>query len=125
MDVHEKLKDVVARMTLKNNYWGYLFSRVRRIPAVDLPSIMGVAPEKDATVTLYYHPELVRLTDEKVLTKIIEHEGLHLLNKHISRLLRILSDEFDVFYAGYQVQEMYDKNGELVQQLTPYVVIRR
>ncbi len=96
MDVHEKLKDVVARMTLKNNYWGYLFSRIRRVPADGLPSIMGVAPEKDATVTLYYHPELVKLTDETVLTKIIEHEGLHLLNKHISRLLRIISDELDI-----------------------------
>lgn len=103
MDVHEKLKDVVARMTLKNNYWGFLFSRIRRTPAADLPSIMGVAPEKDATVTLYYHPELVRLTDESVLTKIIEHEGLHLLNKHIPRLLKILSDELDTLRKKVKV----------------------
>lgn len=93
MNIHERVKDLVARMVLKNNYWGYLFSRVRRLPADNLPAIMGVAPERDGTITLFYNPKLVDSTSDLVVNKVIEHEGLHLLNKHISRFLRIYFDE--------------------------------
>ena len=93
MDTSERIKNLIARFVLKYNYWGYLFSRVRRKPETNLPSIMGVAPEPDGTICLYYHPDLVDKTDDANLVKIIEHEGLHLLNKHIPRLLRILSNE--------------------------------
>lgn len=89
----ERLKTLVAKFVLKYNYWGYLFSRVRRKADTRLPSIMGVAPEPDGTLCLYYHPELVDKTDDVVLTKIIEHEGLHILMKHIPRLIRILAFE--------------------------------
>jgi predicted metal-dependent peptidase len=54
---------------------------------------MGVGPESDGTVSLYYHPDLVANTDDKNLIKVIEHEGFHLLNKHIPRLVRILANE--------------------------------
>lgn len=93
MDTSERLKNLIARFVLKYNYWGYLFSRIRRRPSMTLPSIMGVAPEPDGTICLYYHPELVAETDDANLTKVIEHEGFHLLNKHISRLIRVLANE--------------------------------
>ena len=89
----ERMKELVAKFVLKYNYWGYLFSRVRRRADPGLPSIMGVAPERDGTVVLLYKPDLVAGTDDKNLQKAIEHEGMHLLNKHIPRLLRILSNE--------------------------------
>jgi len=89
----ERMKELVAKFVLKYNYWGYLFSRVRRRPKIDFPSIMGVAPERDGTVSLYYQPDMVAQTDDANLQKVIEHEGMHLLNKHIPRLLRILSNE--------------------------------
>ena len=95
MTVHERVKDLVARMVLRNNYWGYLFSRIRRAPSENLPAIMGVAPEMDGTITLLYNPKLVDLTTDDVIGKVLEHEGLHLLNKHISRFLRILFDEMN------------------------------
>jgi predicted metal-dependent peptidase len=90
-----RIKNLIAKFVLKYNYWGYLFSRIRRKPIsyAILKSIMGVAPETDGTVTLYYCPELVDATDDKHLTTIIEHEGMHLLNKHISRALRVISNE--------------------------------
>ena len=89
----ERIKQLVAKYVLKYNYWGYLFSRIRRKPLTSLPSIMGVAPETDGTISLYYHPDLVSKTDDKEILKIVEHEGMHLLNKHVPRLLRILSNE--------------------------------
>ena len=96
-DTSERLKNLVARFVLKYNYWGYLFSRIRRKADPQLPSIMGVAPEPDGTICLYYHPDLVGGTDDANVTKVIEHEGLHLLNKHIPRLIKILSNEPDTF----------------------------
>ena len=89
----ERLKQLIARFVLKYNYWGYLFSRIRRKPAKNFGSIMGVAPQTDGTITLLYEPDLFMATDDKEIYKIIEHEGMHLLNKHITRLLRILANE--------------------------------
>jgi len=93
MNPHERIKEMVARMVLKNNYWGYLFSRIRRKPAESLPSIMGVAPEPDATITLYYHPLLVEKASDETLGIILEHEGGHILNRHIPRLIRLIANE--------------------------------
>jgi predicted metal-dependent peptidase len=92
-DQGERLKNLIAKFVLKYNYWGYLFSRIRRKPMKEIPSIMGVMPEHDGTVSLVYHPELTAQTDDKNILKVIEHEGMHLLNKHISRLLRVHANE--------------------------------
>lgn len=93
MDTSERIKNLIARFVLKYNYWGYLFSRIRRQPDENLPSIMGVAPMQDGTICLFYNPKMVDNTDDANITKVIEHEGMHVLNKHIPRLIRILSNE--------------------------------
>lgn len=93
METSERIKNLIATFVLKYNYWGYLFSMVRKQADSTLPSIMGVAPELDGTICLYYNPSLVDNTDDKNLIKVIEHEGLHILNKHIPRLIRIMANE--------------------------------
>ena len=100
----EKLKDIVAKMTLRNSYWGYLFSRIRRIPDDNVPSIMGVCAEKDATVSLRFRPDFVINTDEDELKLVLEHEGMHLINKHIPRLIRMIADEFDESKKGIKIK---------------------
>ena len=94
-DQSERLKNMIAKMALKNSYWGYLFARVRRMASEQIPSIMGVAPMKDGTISLLYHPELLATTEDDEVKLVIEHEGMHILQKHIPRLLRILSNEID------------------------------
>ncbi|RLF58382.1 MAG: hypothetical protein DRN27_05590 [Thermoplasmata archaeon] len=91
----ELLKELIARFVLKYNYWGYLFSRIRRKPITfaKLQSVMGIASEKDGTLSLYYEPELLAGTTDKEILRIIEHEGMHVLNKHVSRYIRILANE--------------------------------
>ena len=93
MNTSERLKNLVAQYVLKYNYWGYLFSRIRRRNEPNLPSIMGVAPERDGSIVLLYKSDLIDKTEDKEILKVLEHEGLHLLNKHISRLLRIMANE--------------------------------
>ena len=96
MDTSERLKNLIAQHVLKYNYWGYLFPRVRRISDKNVPSIMGVAPEKDGSVSLYYHPDLVAKTaDDQILT-VLEHEGMHLLNHHIARGMKVYYNETDI-----------------------------
>lgn len=91
----ERLKELIARFVLKYNYWGYLFSRIRRVPVSygQLGSVMSVSPQKDGTITLFFEPDLLSKTDDKEILKVIEHEGMHVLNKHIPRLLRIVANE--------------------------------
>lgn len=98
----ERLRELIAKMSLKNNFWGYLFSRVRRVADDQLPSIMGVGPEPDGTLTLYYHPELVNKTDDDTIGKVLEHEGMHILNKHIPRSIRMTEDEINEGKKGYK-----------------------
>lgn len=95
MNTEERMKNLIGKFVLKGNYWGYLFSRVRRIPMDNLPSIAGVAPESDGTISLYYNSKLFKKTDDENFLYVLEHEGLHILNQHITRLLRILNNEFD------------------------------
>ena len=92
-EASERLKKLIAKFVLRYNYWGYLFSRLKRKPQNNLPSIMGVAPESDGTISLFYNPSLMENTDDENLSKVIEHEGLHLLNHHVSRLMRIIINE--------------------------------
>jgi len=93
MDSSERMQNLIARFVLKYNYWGYLFSQIRRRPMTGFGSIMAVQAEPDGTLSLIFHPELVSKTTDEVLIKVIEHEGMHLLNKHLPRLIRILANE--------------------------------
>jgi predicted metal-dependent peptidase len=108
MDTSERLKNLIAQHVLKYNYWGYLFSRIRRSATPSLPSIMGVGPEADGTVTLHYRPELVDATDDKEILKVLEHEGMHLLNHHIPRGMKVYYNEPDPQkkYAKMQVMNV-------------------
>lgn len=87
----KRIKELIAKMILKCSYWGYLFSRVLRIEDKNLPSIMGVAPEPDGVLSLRYNPNFFDGTGDEALQVVLEHEGLHLLNKHIPRLLRLIN----------------------------------
>jgi len=90
----DRMKELIAKYILKNSYWGYLFSRIRRQGVPNMPSIMGVGPVSDGTICLYYDPNLVEKTGDDVILKLLEHEGMHIINKHISRFLRMRSNEF-------------------------------
>jgi len=94
-DASERLKRLIAKFVLRYNYWGYLFSRIRRKEVNNLPSIMGVAPELDGSISLLYNKKMIDNTNDDNIIKVIKHEGLHLLNKHIPRLIRIISNEIN------------------------------
>jgi len=92
----DRMKELIAKYVLRNHYWGYLFSRIRRqrIPSSILGSVMGIGPIPDGTLCLYYDPDLLSKTSEEDILKLLEHEGMHVINKHVSRFLRMRANEF-------------------------------
>ncbi len=92
----QRLKDLLATFILTYNYWGYLFSRILRKEDNNLPSIMGVCVEKNGTISLLYNSNYLKGTEDKEILKILEHEGMHLLNKHLPRLIKILNNEVNI-----------------------------
>jgi predicted metal-dependent peptidase len=97
VDTSERLRDLIIQLTFADSYWGYLFSRVRRVE-LDMPYAMGIAPMPDGTINLLYDKQKVDGSDDFTIFKILEHEGMHILNKHLSRFFRILADEI----SGYE-----------------------
>jgi predicted metal-dependent peptidase len=95
VDTDERLKNLIARFVLNSNYWGYLFSMIRRKANPDAEHTMGVASESEGTLALYYKPEHIDSMSDGDILKVLEHEGMHILNKHIPRLIRILAEERD------------------------------
>jgi predicted metal-dependent peptidase len=60
---------------------------------------MGVAPDREGSLSLLYRPEYVDNTSDDVIITILEHEGMHILNKHIPRLMRIMANEMTTIIA--------------------------
>lgn len=89
----DKMRELVTFLILRDNYWGYLFNRVNRVEKREMEYVMGVAVLSDGEVQLWYNPQMVEKSDYKNLEKCMEHEGMHLLNGHLSRCIKILADE--------------------------------
>ncbi len=89
--MNDRIKLIIAKMILRNVFWGQVFSFIRRISDDAMPYIMGVAIEKDGNISLYYNPKLIATTNDDVIEKVLEHEGMHLINKHLSRLINMLN----------------------------------
>lgn len=105
VDPYEKIEATIAKMMLSDNFWGYMFGRIGKVCTEGINSIMGVGHNKrNGAISLYFHPELVKNTDEKNLRLILEHEGCHLVNLHIPRLLRLLSNCVDEKEIGVKQQ---------------------
>jgi len=85
MNVETRLKDLIMALVLRDNYWGYLFSKCRKRD-LPIPSILGVTISEDGFLELLYNSALIDVTDDKVLMLGLEHEGFHILNKHLPRL---------------------------------------
>ena len=95
-DTSERLRELIVQLTFADSYWGYLFSRVRRVEK-QMPYAMAVTPDPDGTIHLWYNKEMVDGSDDFTIFKILEHEGMHILNKHISRFFRLIADEISPY----------------------------
>lgn len=89
----ERIRMLITELVALDDYWGFLFSKINRKKDYDLDALYAVCPETDGTISLLYNPLYVNLAYDDFLKIALEHEGTHILNKHIPRALRIISDE--------------------------------
>ncbi len=90
MDSEERIRECLTKMIFKDSYWGYLFSNVTRIVNEEIPTLFGVCINEEGHINLHYNPRFLDLSKDDVIEKVLEHEGFHLLDKHLIRLNRIL-----------------------------------
>ena len=91
-DTDKRLKGMMAKWVLRYDYFGFLFSLIRRKALVGLTSPAAVAPTPEGKLELLYNPILIAGTTDEYVDEILHHEGLHVLNKHVSRMMRIIAD---------------------------------
>jgi len=89
----KRVKDIIGQMVLRDSFWGYLFSRVGKIEDKNFKHPAAIGALSDGMLYFFYNPDIISTVNDKDLEIIISHEGIHILNKHISRLIRILADE--------------------------------
>jgi predicted metal-dependent peptidase len=91
-DTDSRLKNLMATWVLRYDYFGFLFSLIRRRAVVGLPNPMAVSSTKDGVLELLYNPIIISATADEYVNEGLKHEGLHVLNKHLSRRMRLLAD---------------------------------
>lgn len=94
-DTDKKLKKLMASWVLRYDYFGFLFSLILRRAVVGFPNPAAVCVTSSGRIELLYNPIILAGTSEEYLNEILHHEGLHILNKHLSRQMRILADIAD------------------------------
>lgn len=90
MDSEERIRESLTKMIFKDSYWGYLFSNVTRVVNDTIPTLFGVCIDDEGHINLHYNPRFLDLSKDDVIERTLEHEGFHLLDKHLIRLNRIL-----------------------------------
>ena len=93
MNQSDRIRDLIGQMVLKDSFWGYLFSRVGKIEDIQMDYAAGIGALNDGMLYLFYNPDKTATINDTDLEVVLSHEGIHILNKHVSRLIRILADE--------------------------------
>jgi len=91
-EMDKKMKGLIAQWVLRYDYFGFLFSLIRRRADVTYPNPAAVTSTPQGKLELLFNPILLAATPDGDLHEILHHEGLHILNKHISRMIRLVAD---------------------------------
>lgn len=113
----ERIKKLIANMVLNHNYWGFLFSRVRVIEREKLMFPMQVECDKHGTISLAFISNIFDIVTEKEILKLLEHEGYHLLNQHLVRLLRLIRDDTNLQRKAVKIKAWNYASDFVVNQL--------
>jgi len=105
----DRLKSMIAKMVLNYNYWGYLFSRIGLQVSNQPDLILALAVERDSKIYLKFNPYLTSQINDEDLKLLVEHEGLHLLNKHLQRMINVLHD-----YNNPQDENLFNIASDIV-----------
>lgn len=108
IDAEDKIRNNIARLTLNDSFWGYLFSHMQRVKNVDLPAVMGVCIDKHGSINLVYNPKMLMELPNDELEIVLSHEGWHILNNHIIRFNEVLENFNDIGQVVASEQDTKD-----------------
>lgn len=93
-EADQKIARCVAGLIGIDSFWGYLFSHIKRTKS-DFDYMMGVGLNERGSIELFFNSDMVMSASDRTLQLVLEHEGWHILDKHIIRRAKIL-EEFGV-----------------------------
>ena len=107
MEISERL----TRLIISGNIWGILFTRIKRVPDPSI-GLAGMSFDEFGNLLFKYDEEKIRLMDEKNFLKLLEHEGIHVWNRHLQRGFELLENEMiiDKDFAEKYFQDLYQKS---------------
>jgi len=106
------IEKIIAKMILNNRFWGFIFSHIEIISTNDLEFPLAIALIDD-DIKLLYNPEFLKYTTEEDLIKFIEHEGLHILNKHITRSYNYYIPGYTEESEAKQIQRRWNEAADI------------
>lgn len=90
--MEDRIATILAKETIKGNFFGYLFSRIKRVESKKLSSV-GVYYNSSGEYELHYNEEtLDKLTDSDILL-MLAHEGLHIMGYHLPMYIKLSSED--------------------------------
>jgi predicted metal-dependent peptidase len=95
IEMNNKLKNILGGMILQNEFWGYVFARLQRRFTFE-SMIAGVSPDRNGNINLTINPIYFSGMNEEDIKIIFEHEGMHIINLHLSRRWKLLELETDL-----------------------------
>lgn len=87
----DRLVETIAMMNLKDKFYGHLFARIEKEKDENV-DVAGITLTKKRIV-LKYNPNKINNTEIATIEKILIHEALHILNKHPTRIMKILKND--------------------------------
>ncbi len=98
---------IASKAFHNDNFFAYMCLLIKRKPVLfnDMGALMGVSLTKRGTINLHYAADIIKYIPDSLLMKIIEHECLHIIRKHLIRFNNWIENEVTV--NDYQKEDKF------------------
>lgn len=90
--------NIGALINSKNSFWGYLFSILEKEKNDNLDCPMCVSINKNFRYFLTYNSNMLKSMSNSDIIFVLEHEGMHILNRHVELFYEFFSDTNNIKY---------------------------
>ncbi len=88
----DRLNKILAKETLKGNFFGYLFSRIKRVENENIKTI-GISYNSNNEYVINYNKENLDKLEDCDILLMLAHEGLHIMGYHLPLYLKMYKDD--------------------------------
>jgi len=88
----DRISVLLAKETIKGNFFGYLFSRIKREEIENIETI-GISYNADNEYVLSYNKNFINGAEDIDILLLLAHEGLHIMGYHLPLYLKMYKDD--------------------------------